>query len=179
MIRPAQFEDAAAIASIHVRGWQTAYAGFLPAAYLDALSIEQRTTQWERILRLQRPGATFVFVADEVVRGWIDWGHARDSAGAEAAEIFALYIDPPHRGRGIGKQLMRHAEQSIAAHRRLEIVLWVLEQNTAACGFYERTGFTRDGARKTEVIGGVDAVEVRYRKSTDTIRVVMPPPPTA
>ncbi|MBL3410667.1 N-acetyltransferase, partial [Klebsiella pneumoniae] len=45
-IRPAQREDAAAIARSHVAAWQAAYAGIIDAAYLEALSTAQRETYW-------------------------------------------------------------------------------------------------------------------------------------
>ena len=37
VIRAARVEDAAQIAAVHVRSWQSAYRGLLPQAYLDGL----------------------------------------------------------------------------------------------------------------------------------------------
>lgn len=52
----------------------------------------------------------------------------------------ALFIDPAHRGSGVGRSLVAHA-------LRLHPVLTtdVNEQNGQAIGFYERLGFRRAG----------------------------------
>lgn len=49
-LRVATVEDANAVATVHVRSWQSAYRGLIPDAYLDALSVERRTAVWRRIL---------------------------------------------------------------------------------------------------------------------------------
>ena len=43
-------------------------------------------------------------------------------------------------------------------------MLWVFEDNPRARRFYEREGWVADD-RRTEVIRGVETVEVRYRLS--------------
>jgi RimJ/RimL family protein N-acetyltransferase len=43
-------------------------------------------------------------------------------------------------------------------------MLWVFEANAAARGFYERLGWTPDGAAKPFAIGGAVPVELRYRR---------------
>ena len=42
--------------------------------------------------------------------------------------------------------------------------LWVLRGNERARRFYERAGWTVDGARKDDVVAGVPVTEVRYRR---------------
>ena len=41
LIRPARPSDAKTIARIHVDGWRTAYAGFIPASFLDGMNYEE------------------------------------------------------------------------------------------------------------------------------------------
>ena len=41
IVRPAKPGDARDIAEIHVRTWQAAYPGLVPADYLAALSVER------------------------------------------------------------------------------------------------------------------------------------------
>lgn len=50
IIRQAVFEDAAAIARVHVDSWRTAYKGVIKEEVLAGLSVEQRTTNWQRQL---------------------------------------------------------------------------------------------------------------------------------
>jgi ribosomal protein S18 acetylase RimI-like enzyme len=164
MIRSAHIDDAAAIATIHVRGWQTAYAGILPADYLDSLSIEKRTLRWQGILGEPRSG-TLVAVEAGTVVGWVDHGTSRDPDCAGEAEVYAIYVAPENWGRGIGSQLLMSAEREIVARGVPRISLWVLEQNVAARRFYERRGFAADQARKQLEIGGRSLAEWRYAKS--------------
>lgn len=45
-LRWAEPADAMAVAQIHVRAWQVAYRGLMPAAYLDALVPEDRAKRY-------------------------------------------------------------------------------------------------------------------------------------
>ncbi|RVT54114.1 GNAT family N-acetyltransferase [Rubrivivax albus] len=53
-----------------------------------------------------------------------------------------LYVQPAHRGAGLGKALLRHLA-ALAVARGCGRFEWsVLDWNTAAIGFYERMGAT-------------------------------------
>jgi len=52
----------------------------------------------------------------------------------------ALFVDPDHHGKGIGKALIRNV---LGAHPNLTVD--VNEQNPKALGFYEHLGFERVG----------------------------------
>lgn len=52
----------------------------------------------------------------------------------------ALFVDPAHRGKGVGAALVRHG---LSLHPRLTTD--VNEQNLQAVGFYEKMGFKRTG----------------------------------
>lgn len=58
----------------------------------------------------------------------------------DGGSMEALFIDPAHRGRGIGRALVEHA-----IDLRGTITTEVNEQNGQAAGFYERMGFTATG----------------------------------
>ncbi|WP_085581548.1 MULTISPECIES: GNAT family N-acetyltransferase [unclassified Pseudomonas] len=64
-------------------------------------------------------------------------------AGVAAGKVEMLFIDPDHRGQGLGKQLLRYALEHLNADE-----LDVNEQNPQALGFYFKQGF--------EVIGRSD-----------------------
>ncbi|AHL32543.1 acetyltransferase [Pseudomonas brassicacearum] len=57
-------------------------------------------------------------------------------AGVAAGKIEMLFIDPQHRGQGLGKQLLRYAMEQLNADQ-----LDVNEQNPQALGFYLKQGF--------------------------------------
>ena len=58
----------------------------------------------------------------------------------DGSSMEALFIDPAHRGRGIGRALVEHA---LDLHPALTTD--VNEQNGQAIGFYERMGFVPTG----------------------------------
>jgi GNAT superfamily N-acetyltransferase len=60
--------------------------------------------------------------------------------GHAGIHIEDLYVNPEHRGKGIGKALLTHVA-AIAAAEGCSRLQWdVLEWNTPAIGFYEQMG---------------------------------------
>jgi ribosomal protein S18 acetylase RimI-like enzyme len=159
-IRPASPDDALAIETIRVRGWRSAYRHVFPAAELDAMPIDPE--RWRARLHVPPPGWTTVICEDggDVV-GFAATGPSRDED--DFGEVYAIYVDPDAWSAGAGRALMHAAEAALAADYRAAL-LWVLEDNPRARGFYERAGWAPDGVRKAEERFGVRAAEVRYRK---------------
>ena len=159
-IRPATEDDALAIETIRVRGWQTAYRHVFPAADLDALPVDPE--RWRARIAVPPPGWTTVVCEDDGnVVGFASTGPSRDED--ELGELYAIYVDPDAWSTGAGRALMAAAESALAAAFDAAL-LWVLEDNPRARGFYERAGWGADGVRKAEERFGVRAAEVRYRK---------------
>lgn len=166
LIRRARERDLPRVAEIHVAGWRTAYAGLIDPARLAAISIEERLELWREAFAV--PGSE-LWVAEsgggEVV-GFSRLLPARDAdAGPGIAEISHVYLDPDCCDRGLGGELLRHVLASCHARDFTGVWLWVLEGNARARRFYEREGFTADGARKVDPDWhGPGVVEVRYRR---------------
>jgi ribosomal protein S18 acetylase RimI-like enzyme len=59
----------------------------------------------------------------------------------ESYYICGMAIEPPHRGQGIGRQLLAEAERSARALRFSKLSLIVFEQNAGALRLYERSGY--------------------------------------
>jgi GNAT superfamily N-acetyltransferase len=166
-VRAAGLSDAAAIAEIHVRAWQAAYAGLLPEDFLKTLSVEGRTRGWERALsNPDRPGRILVLAGDGSLSGFAAIGPSRDDgAGAEVGELLSIYLRPELWGRGLGRTLHDHALGGLSDDGFEVVTLWVLDTNERARGFYAATGWTPDGATKTDTLpGGISLQEVRYRR---------------
>lgn len=56
--------------------------------------------------------------------------------------IYSLAVDPAHRRRGIGKQLVAHAEQALIELGCVKINLQILEENASVAAFYEALGYS-------------------------------------
>ena len=69
-------------------------------------------------------------------------------AGVAAGKIEMLFIDPDHRGQGLGRQLLRYAIERLNADE-----LDVNEQNPQALGFYEKQGFEVIGRSEVDGMG--------------------------
>jgi GNAT superfamily N-acetyltransferase len=109
MVRDARREDAAAIARVHARSWQVAYAHAFPAEALAGISIERRAGRWAERLATSPPrAALLVAEVDGEVRGFASVGAARDR-DEELGELYAIYVDPDHWGAGLGRALITEA----------------------------------------------------------------------
>ncbi len=93
-------------------------------------------------------------VRDEFLHA-VELGCVRDAAGSVVGfvgvadgKIEMLFIDPDWRGRGAGRQLLRHAVDVLGATR-----VDVNEQNEQAVGFYLRMGFVIEGRSERDGMG--------------------------
>jgi ribosomal protein S18 acetylase RimI-like enzyme len=134
VLRPAQPDDAAAIADV----WLRSFTAALPTVH--RAHTDDQTGDWIREVLL--PGHD-VWVAEAngaivgmlaLSPGWID----------------QLYLDPVWRGRGIGQRLVALAQR----RQPSGLQLWTFQVNGAARRFYERHGFVAvewtDGAANEE-----------------------------
>ena len=164
-IRNAIPADAPAIARVHIRAWQAAYNGLMPADYLNGLDVEARTEQWSDILANPGPGINLVAGRGEAVEGFCVFGPSRDQdlEGKNTGELVALNIDPECWGSGLGRALV---EQVIAESRQSgwdALTLWTISQNHRARELYEFAGFSLEGAEKTDSDWiGTEIHELRY-----------------
>jgi ribosomal protein S18 acetylase RimI-like enzyme len=164
-IRRATLDDVTAIARVHVKTWQVGYRGLMPDTLIEGVSEERRISLWRALLEPPAHGVFVAIVADTVA-GFCDSLRSRDDdASNDTGEIAAIYVDPSYWGLGLGHALMaagmEHARS--AGHRSL--TLWVLATNAKARHFYEREGFSADGAEKQEGRGAHLLHEVRYRRA--------------
>ncbi len=56
------------------------------------------------------------------------------------ARFYELYLRPQHQGVGLGRRLFREARRGLSAGGLEGLVVWALEENAAACGFYAALG---------------------------------------
>jgi [ribosomal protein S18]-alanine N-acetyltransferase len=75
--------------------------------------------------------------------------------------ILTLDVAEAHRRLGIGRQLLAHNEQRLAARGVTEIVLETSVENEAGVAFWQRHGFHTVGVLKRYYLGRIDAYEMR------------------
>ncbi|MGB8861677.1 MAG: GNAT family N-acetyltransferase [Ilumatobacteraceae bacterium] len=165
VIRHATEADADAMGRLHVRAWQGAYRGVMPDEYLDGLQADERIAMWRgRIARTDLPPMLVAELMGEVV-GFAVFGAEQptdDHSGC--GELYAMNIDPPHWGKGIGRAMLREVTVALGAAGHGEAVLWVVPENARARMLYESEGWVADGGIATDEILGVTVTDIRYRK---------------
>ncbi|OBK50165.1 GNAT family N-acetyltransferase [Mycobacterium sp. 1081908.1] len=162
-VRAAVPGDADEVARVQVRSWRSAYRGLIAQDFLDGLTPEffaDRYTFGRMGLRLP---STMVAVDGSAIRGLATTGLCRETEFPNFGELMAIYVDPAHVRRGVGRLLMAAARARLRAAGVAGALLWVLEGNTPARRFYERDGWHFDGACRTTYFGNAAARQVRYR----------------
>ena len=162
-VRPAEPADTQAMGSVWLRAALVGYEGIFPPE-APMPTVEAVAEDWR--LAIERPwGRAAYFVA-------LDSGPDRRVVGTVAAvpdpdesvrgHLQALYVDPGHWGRGIGRALHDVALDHLRASGFRVAVLWVLEANVRARAMYERWGWRAAPARQSD-FPGID--EICYLRS--------------
>ncbi len=146
MIRPAVAGDVPALARVQVRAWLHGYSGFIDPEEIAARPVEVREPQWRAALTdPASPAVTVVWDQDGVVAGFATTGPARDEdLDGGWGELYALYVDPPAQGAGVGRDLLADAVARLAAAGFEHATLWTFATNDHAIAFYERFGWRPD-----------------------------------
>lgn len=159
-IRPLSAGDVPGAIAVKNRGWHDAYSAWLSAEALAAkdAAFDSDVAGWRAALEKGTLFPSWVAVGpDDAVIGLGSGGpvelNGRARGGrvgpgdaSEAAqlgvthELCVLYVDTQWRGAGVADALLA---QAIGEHPAL---LWVLEDNPRAHGFYRKHGFEPDGA---------------------------------
>lgn len=163
-VRAMADDDCEAVAVVRVRGWRYAYAGLVPQAYLDAMSVTEETAlRRERFAEGAGQVVNLVAERDGRVAGWGCYGPGRDAdVDAGAAELYAIYVRPELLSTGVGRALMDALTSRAADDDYTSMTLWVLAGNERARCFYAKAGFVPDGAEESFDVDGVAVPEVRY-----------------
>jgi GNAT superfamily N-acetyltransferase len=167
-IRRATPEDAASIGAVEVITWQSAYRNMMPAAFLDGLSLEDKTASWYRNLVKHQYGEhkrTMVAVKEGEVVGFATVGRLQDDT--EVGLVYLMYVLPKHWRCGVGKALMAATMDELRELGSRQAILWVLRDNRHARRFYESLGWQADGRTRTDDYGGVELEAMCYRRDVE------------
>ena len=167
-VRRAEVADAEALARINVAGWRAAYAGLVPAEYLAGMDAPQRLEQWQRIVAMPEPTATFVAVDEQdTIAAYCALGPLRTADGGQelgAGELRAIYADPARRGSGAGRAVHDAGIDHLIQQGFGWAGVWVFDANESARAFYAARGWAPDGQTHSFEIMGVTIPEMRYAR---------------
>lgn len=174
-IRSAGVDDAEAVAAVHNTSLQASYRPLIPERVahlvLDPAEVAPRIPGWRRCLERPRVSTTVVACDSGRVVGFCTLRSTPGGdAGGATGEIWALFVQPSHWRRGIGRLL---CGQSLADARRqgfTGVELWELESNANARGFFHSMGFRADGGTRIFLEhAGISLHELRYRRTTSPV----------
>jgi predicted cupin superfamily sugar epimerase/ribosomal protein S18 acetylase RimI-like enzyme len=155
-IRPGTPQDAAAVAAIWEAGWRDGHLGHVPEEL-----VRLRTPETFRARAAARVDDTAVAVVDGEVAGFVMV--VRD-------EVDQVYVGKDHRGGGVAALLLAEAERLVAAGGHSQAWLAVATGNARARRFYERQGWTDEGAFEHEAPVGAGSIAVACHRLVKHLR---------
>jgi GNAT superfamily N-acetyltransferase len=169
VVRRPVFADVARLATINVETWRAAYAGIVPADYLDSRDHAEYEQRWRLNITQGRPGVSYIAAElDGLVAGYAICGPYRpqhDSDPSEDtatwAELYAIYTHPDQQGHGVGTAIHDAALDQMERDGYHVGALWVLRANAASLRWYDARGWRPDGATSSWEGAGPPLEEVR------------------
>lgn len=155
-IRRPRLADAAAAAELHAHVWRVTYRGLMEDRVVDGLSADGFEPLWRSIGAAYDEGRVpddgrqmWVATEAEAIIGFVSCGPPREQDAPAPLQLWSLNVHPDHQGTGVAQQLLDRALGEDAAY------LWVARGNARAIRFYERHGFSLDGAEADDHHDGV------------------------
>ncbi len=190
-VRDGAAADIPAIDEVRRASWRAAYAGLIEAHHIERAvarssklahpDSSRRTLvatagEHRAVVGFSSFGPERIVPSVPLTSFAADGGHAEGGPAAQPAapftdaglagetgEVYALYVTPGWWSTGTGRSLMAAALAALSEAGFDRAVLWVLAGNARARRFYERAGFSADGA--VNVLTGLGGVlEVRYAR---------------
>ncbi len=140
-IRPADVDDAPAIARVHIETWRSSYGGIIPQEYLDSMTERNRTFVWVRLLEREGPALTTLVSEDDDGRvvGFVSGGPLRHRDPRYQAEITSLYVMRRYQRANHGRRLFLAAANRLALSGLEGLFVWALADSPSR-EFYARLG---------------------------------------
>ena len=115
---------------------------------------------WNRLVAEHRPPNVLLVAVDESERvvGYT-------AVHPEDGELYLLFVDPAHGGRGIGRILLEAAHDALRAAGCAEVFLYTEERNERALAVYAAAGYRPDGQVRESDFRGRPIRELRLFRS--------------
>jgi len=91
--------------------------------------------------------------------------------GPTTVYVTDLWVDAPHRGRGLGRELLSHVAEAASARGCTHLLLDVDSRNREAVAFYERVGFEEDSRILRTALDGLLAEPSEPGESIGAVHV--------
>jgi ribosomal protein S18 acetylase RimI-like enzyme len=128
------------------------------------------TLEWQRKTLQSSSGDDRSWLVAQRGRDMIGLVHGRRRSPATLL-LFSMWVDPRSRRSGVGRQLIESLEAWAVGWGAQETVLWVLQDNQRALGFYRRLGFeVIETGRDAEAGTNFGALALRRTIGSDDAR---------
>ena len=146
-IRKASNDDASSLAALSIEVWIGTYLRNGVSKFFADYALSTFTTQMFEALIADENEIILVSDNSDGIDGFVRLtlhSPAPTENGPET-EVATLYVQPRHKGKGIGKRRLDEAFRLSAERGRDGVWLAVNSENQDAIAFYEHLGFARDG----------------------------------
>lgn len=144
VIRPIEPTEGPELRAIRLRALADS-----PEAFGSTLEETARRpmSYWEMRARGDTGSQSSTLFIAEAGSGWVGLvGGFVDKEGEDhSAELISMWVDPAHRGQGIGARLVEQVIEWARSHGAVSVSLWVTDGNDSAEELYARCGFRRTG----------------------------------
>jgi ribosomal protein S18 acetylase RimI-like enzyme len=155
-LRRAVAEDAPAIGAVFDAAVRDGWTFLGELAQRPMFSAQD----WDQLVADHAPPNALLVAADAAY-GIIGY----TAVDTEKGEMFLLFVDPAHAGRGVGRALLNAAHDVLRAAGHTEVFLYTEERNTRARAVYAAAGYCPDGTARTSELHGVLLRELRLVKT--------------
>jgi GNAT superfamily N-acetyltransferase len=171
-VRPARPDDADEIGRIQVETWRSAYGEILPAAVLDAITVDDATATWGAAIA-EPPGRrhhVLVALEQEWRVGFAALGPADDLEADDpepdtTLALAVILVEPRWGRRGHGSRLLAAAVDHARADGMTRAIAWIPEGDTASREFLISAGWAPDGLARALDTGAGELREIRLHTS--------------
>jgi ribosomal protein S18 acetylase RimI-like enzyme len=155
-LRRAVADDAQAVGAVFNAAVRDGWTFLGELAQRPMFSAEQ----WDEFVVDHAPPRALIVATDEADRvvGFT-------AVHPEIGEMFLLFVDPGHAGRGIGRVLLDAAHDVLRDAGNTEAFLYTEERNTRAQAVYTAAGYRPDGAVRESDFEGEPLRELRLVKA--------------
>lgn len=143
MIRLMRMDDLDTIGEIVNQNWKNTYSAYVNNELLSIESCEKRKKEIESEL-ISGNLTNYVYENAGIVKALLTFGKTADSDKSGSFEIWRIYVSQDSQGEGIGKMLVRFAEEQARVSGYKEIVIWAFKENSKAVLFYKHCGYVED-----------------------------------